>query len=331
MSAPRSSSTGSSTALAPRDPSSERQAAPPRRRAPRRHSVHRRTVAREHMLDVCASRLMHERVASRAPPRGPPWPIVFYVHGGGFRILSKDTHWVMGLAFARRGFVVFNMSYRLAPQAPLPGGDRGRVPRVRLGRSRTRRASAATRRGSCSPASPPARTSSRASRSRSPTSGPSRSRSSRSTRASSRARSSRRAACSRSATSRGSSAASRTCPGSSPTASPRSRAPTSAPAPGLDLDLADPVVPPRARRERRRGRFRRSSCRSGRRIRSCPTRGGLGAALRALGAEAIERYYPGELHAFHAFVMRERRGACWARHVRVPRSTRPARNAAVSP
>ena len=47
-------------------------------------------------------------------------PSVLYVHGGGFRILSKDTHWIMGLAFARRGYVVFNVSYRLAPQHPFP-------------------------------------------------------------------------------------------------------------------------------------------------------------------------------------------------------------------
>jgi acetyl esterase len=49
-----------------------------------------------------------------------PLPIVLYVHGGGFRILSKDTHWMMALAFARRGYVVFNISYRLAPLHPFP-------------------------------------------------------------------------------------------------------------------------------------------------------------------------------------------------------------------
>mgnify|MGYP003494805265 CR=1 FL=1 len=27
-------------------------------------------------------------------------PIVFYVHGGGFHSMSKDTHWIMGLGFA---------------------------------------------------------------------------------------------------------------------------------------------------------------------------------------------------------------------------------------
>lgn len=47
-------------------------------------------------------------------------PVLFYVHGGGFRILSKDTHWVMGLAFARAGFMVVNINYRLAPGHPFP-------------------------------------------------------------------------------------------------------------------------------------------------------------------------------------------------------------------
>src|SRR5262245_7222800 len=36
-----------------------------------------------------------------------PRPVVVYVHGGGFRVLSKDTHWIMGLAFARAGYLVF--------------------------------------------------------------------------------------------------------------------------------------------------------------------------------------------------------------------------------
>jgi len=51
---------------------------------------------------------------------GAPWPIVFYVHGGAFSILSKDTHWIMALAYARRGFLVFNVNYRLAPTHRYP-------------------------------------------------------------------------------------------------------------------------------------------------------------------------------------------------------------------
>lgn len=49
-----------------------------------------------------------------------PLPIVLYLHGGGFRILSKDSHWMMALAFARRGCVVFNVNYRLAPKHRFP-------------------------------------------------------------------------------------------------------------------------------------------------------------------------------------------------------------------
>lgn len=52
--------------------------------------------------------------------RKGPLPIVMYVHGGGFNLLSKDTHWLMGLAFARAGYLVFNVDYRLAPQDPFP-------------------------------------------------------------------------------------------------------------------------------------------------------------------------------------------------------------------
>jgi len=51
-------------------------------------------------------------------------PAILYVHGGGFRILSKDTHWIMALMFARAGYVVFNVDYGLAPKHPFPEGLR---------------------------------------------------------------------------------------------------------------------------------------------------------------------------------------------------------------
>lgn len=54
-------------------------------------------------------------------PKGPgPFPVLLYIHGGGFRILSKETHWAMALRFARRGYLVFNAEYRLAPRDPFP-------------------------------------------------------------------------------------------------------------------------------------------------------------------------------------------------------------------
>lgn len=49
-----------------------------------------------------------------------PTPTLLYVHGGGFRILSKDSHWMFGYGFAQRGFTVFNVNYRLAPRHPYP-------------------------------------------------------------------------------------------------------------------------------------------------------------------------------------------------------------------
>src|SRR5262245_41777758 len=66
---------------------------------PGRHGVeHLRDIRykdgeiREHLLDIYrpleeGSTRRHRRYA------GPPWPVLVYVHGGGFRILSKDTHW----------------------------------------------------------------------------------------------------------------------------------------------------------------------------------------------------------------------------------------------
>jgi len=47
-------------------------------------------------------------------------PVVFYVHGGGFRILSKDTMYSMGMHFCRRGYIVFSINYRMAPKHPFP-------------------------------------------------------------------------------------------------------------------------------------------------------------------------------------------------------------------
>jgi len=63
---------------------------------------------------------MHRLDVYRPKLRPGPWPVVFYVHGGAFSLLSKDTHWVMGLSFARHGYLVVNVSYRLAPEHPFP-------------------------------------------------------------------------------------------------------------------------------------------------------------------------------------------------------------------
>jgi len=67
------------------------------------------TGRREHRLDIY-----------RSTRHAAPQPVVLYLHGGGFRILSKETHWIMGLAFARRGYLTILPSYRLAPRHPFP-------------------------------------------------------------------------------------------------------------------------------------------------------------------------------------------------------------------
>jgi acetyl esterase len=74
-----------------------------------RNLAYRDTGLAEHTLDVY-----------RPKGRSGPLPVVLYIHGGGFRILSKDTHWVFGLVFARRGYLVLNVNYRLAPQHRFP-------------------------------------------------------------------------------------------------------------------------------------------------------------------------------------------------------------------
>lgn len=47
-------------------------------------------------------------------------PVLFYVHGGGFRILSKESHWMFGYGFAQQGYMVVSINYRLAPTYPFP-------------------------------------------------------------------------------------------------------------------------------------------------------------------------------------------------------------------
>lgn len=86
--------------------------------APERHGI-------EVLRDVAyadTGKIAHRLDVWRPRDMSTPRPCVLYVHGGGFRILSKDTHWIMALMFARAGYVVFNVNYRLAPKYPFPDG-----------------------------------------------------------------------------------------------------------------------------------------------------------------------------------------------------------------
>lgn len=82
---------------------------------PKRHGVERLTNlsygphAKASLLDIW-----------RPVDREGSLPVVLYVHGGGFRALSKDSHWIMGLLMARKGYLVVSINYRLAPKHPYP-------------------------------------------------------------------------------------------------------------------------------------------------------------------------------------------------------------------
>lgn len=65
--------------------------------------------SRSHRLDV------YRPVDATGPLR-----TVLYIHGGAFQSLSKDTHWIMGLGFARQGYLVLMINYRLAPKYKFP-------------------------------------------------------------------------------------------------------------------------------------------------------------------------------------------------------------------
>jgi acetyl esterase len=55
------------------------------------------------------------------PDRAGPHPVLVYLHGGGWVAGSPRTHRKLGLRFAEAGYLVVNVDYRLAPEAPFPG------------------------------------------------------------------------------------------------------------------------------------------------------------------------------------------------------------------
>jgi acetyl esterase len=67
------------------------------------------------------SRLAAHKLDVYTPRRGnKPLPVVMYVHGGGFGMLSKETHRVMAMPIASRGYLTFNVNYRLGPKHLYP-------------------------------------------------------------------------------------------------------------------------------------------------------------------------------------------------------------------
>lgn len=67
------------------------------------------SAERYHLLDIILP-----------PQKKETYPILMYIHGGGFTTCSKETHRPVGLANASKGFVVFNVNYRLSPKYRFP-------------------------------------------------------------------------------------------------------------------------------------------------------------------------------------------------------------------
>ena len=72
---------------------------------------------------------IHENVVLRpgvtadvlVPSTKGPYPVLVYLHGGGWVAGSPKTHRKLGLRFAEAGTLVVNVDYRLAPETPFPG------------------------------------------------------------------------------------------------------------------------------------------------------------------------------------------------------------------
>jgi acetyl esterase len=72
----------------------------------------------------------HENVELRpgltadiSQPKGAgPFPVVIYLHGGGWVAGSSKSHQKLGMQFAEAGYLTINLDYRLAPEHPFPAG-----------------------------------------------------------------------------------------------------------------------------------------------------------------------------------------------------------------
>jgi acetyl esterase len=51
-----------------------------------------------------------------------PFPVIVYVHGGGWVMGSSSTHRKLAMQLAELGFLVLNLDYRLAPEHSFPAG-----------------------------------------------------------------------------------------------------------------------------------------------------------------------------------------------------------------
>src|SRR5215469_6238790 len=54
------------------------------------------------------------------PSSRGPFPVMVYVHGGGWVMGSASTHRKLVMQLSQLGYLVFNLDYRLAPEHPYP-------------------------------------------------------------------------------------------------------------------------------------------------------------------------------------------------------------------
>jgi acetyl esterase len=54
------------------------------------------------------------------PTGDGPHPVLVYIHGGGWVAGSSKSHRKLGFRFAEHGYLVFNVDYRVAPEAAFP-------------------------------------------------------------------------------------------------------------------------------------------------------------------------------------------------------------------
>jgi len=81
--------------------------------APRVGAVHEAVLLRE----VGGARVTADVLV---PDRAGPHPVLVYLHGGGWVAGSPKTHHKLASRFAEAGYLVVNVDYRLAPEAPFP-------------------------------------------------------------------------------------------------------------------------------------------------------------------------------------------------------------------
>jgi acetyl esterase len=73
-------------------------------------------------------------------PQGtPPFPLLVYFHGGGWVLGKPEDYRRLACRFAQEGFLVINVDYRLAPEAPFPAGYEDCVFAVRWAGEEARR------------------------------------------------------------------------------------------------------------------------------------------------------------------------------------------------